>query len=92
MLIDRDRYNSLQRALILGIMLSETLKDALKLQTLQCLKREGLAEREIERVREALMDLDASLDNMKGELKSILTAYKIGDILKKSVNGILEKI
>ena len=92
MLIERDVDIPLRYVLILGIILSDITKDALKLHTLQCLRKVGLAEKDVERVTEALMDLDASLDRIKGELRLIPAVYKTGDTLNKSVNGILEKM
>jgi len=52
--------------LVLAISLSEVIKDALKLQALDRMKRRGMSEEDIERWRGALMDLDAALDQIKG--------------------------
>lgn len=52
--------------LALAISLSEVIKDALKLQAHHGMKRNGLSEEDIERWRSALMDLDAALDQLKG--------------------------
>ncbi|OGO03939.1 MAG: hypothetical protein A2Y60_04085 [Chloroflexi bacterium RBG_13_54_9] len=92
MLIDNNGDDLLRCVWVLGMVLSDIMKDALKLQTLRGLHRKGLAEKEVTRVREALMDLDASLDRMKKEFGLIPSAYMTGDIFHKSADGILEKI
>jgi hypothetical protein len=92
MLIDRNRDDLLQCVLVLGMILSDITKDALKLQTFQRLKREGLAEKEVEPLKEALMDLDASLDRIRGALRLVPAAHQTRDRLNESVNGILEKM
>ena len=46
------------------ICLSEIIKDALKLQTLQPMQQRGLNKEVVERWKLALMDLDAALDRI----------------------------
>jgi len=51
--------------LILAISLSEVIKDALKLQTLHQIKKNGMSEEDMERWCGVLMDLDAVLDQIR---------------------------
>jgi len=78
--------------LALSISLSEVIKDALKLQALHQMKRNGISEEDIERWRGALMDLDAALDQIKGngEVASVLN--RIGDGFDNLVDHILSTI
>ncbi len=50
----------------MAITLSEITKDALKLDRLHRMQQNGVSEEEIERWRVTLMDLDAALDQIKG--------------------------
>ena len=92
MLADLHRDDLLRRVLALVAILSEMMKDALKFQTFRRLEEEGLTEQEIERVREALMDLDAALDRIKGEQKLSPAVYQVRDRLNKRMDGILDTV
>ena len=52
--------------LALAISLSEVIKDALRLQTLDRMRQNGMGDEDVERWRGVLMDLDAALDQIKG--------------------------
>jgi len=75
--------------LALSLSLSEVIKDALKLQALHQMKGSGMREEDIERWRSALMDLDAALDQIKGngEVASVLNRF--GDGFDNLVDHIL---
>jgi len=61
------RQDNLTRGVLaLAITLSEITKDALKLDRLHRMQQNGVSEEEIERWRVTLMDLDAALDQIKG--------------------------
>jgi len=57
----------MQGVLALAISLSRITKDALRLDSLHRMQKNGMSEEEVERWRESLMDLDAALDQIKGD-------------------------
>jgi len=75
--------------LALSISLSEVIKDALKLQTLHRMKRNGISEEDIERWRSALMDLDAALDQIKGNDGAASVLHQLRDGVDNLVDHIL---
>lgn len=64
-----DEERLIRGVLALAISLSEVIKDALKLDCLHRLKQNGVSEEEVERWKNALMDLDQALGNIKGNLR-----------------------
>jgi len=92
MVVSHHKDDLLRCVLVLVIILSEIMKDALKLQTFQRLGEEGLTEKEVERVREALMDLDASLDRIRGDRRLAPAVQQIGGDLNELVAGILNRV
>ena len=75
--------------LALAISLSEVVKDALKLQTLDRMKQDGLREEDIERWRGILMDLDAALDQLKGSDGVSSVIHQLRDGVDTLVDHIL---
>ena len=75
--------------LVLAISLSEVIKDALRLQTLERMRRNGMREADIERWRAALMDLDAALDHIKGSDGVANVFYQLRDGVDSLVDHIL---
>ena len=92
MVVDLREDDLLRGVLVLVVVLSEVMKDTLKFQTFHRLEEEGLSEQEIERVREALMDLDASLDRVRGDQKLSPAVHQIRDCLNKWIDGILDTV
>jgi hypothetical protein len=71
--------DKLARAVIvLAISLSEVIKDALKLQALHQMKHNGMSEEDIERWRGVLMDLDAALDQIRGDDSVSRALHQLG--------------
>lgn len=75
--------------LVLAVSLSEVIKDALKLQTLDRMKQNGMRDEDIERWRSTLMDLDASLDQIKGNDGVANALCQQGDGVDSLVDHIL---
>lgn len=78
--------------LALSISLSEVIKDALKLQALHQMKQNGISEEDIERWRGALMDLDAALDQIKGNGEVASFLNRVGDGFDNLVDHILSTV
>ncbi|MBE0415284.1 MAG: gas vesicle protein K [Dehalococcoidia bacterium] len=73
----------------MAISLSEIIKDALKLQALHQIKQNGVSEEDIERWRGALMDLDAALDQIKGNDGVARSLHQLGHGFNNLVDHIL---
>jgi len=67
MVIEIDEKNLKHGVLGLVIALVEIIKDALKLQAVRRMEGGSLTEEEIERLGQALMDLDAAIEEIKEE-------------------------
>ncbi len=67
MVIDIDEKNLKQGVLGLVIALVEIIKEALKLQAIKRMEGGSLTEEEMERLGQALMDLDAAIEEIKEE-------------------------
>lgn len=75
--------------LVLAISLSEVIKDALKLQTFHRMKQNGMSEEDIERWQGVLMDLDAALDQIKGDDSVAHALHQLGNGFNKLVKHTL---
>jgi hypothetical protein len=82
-----DRLN--RGVLVLAMSLSEVIKDALKLQTLHRMKKNGMNEEDSERWQDVLMDLDAALDQIKGNDSVACALHQLGHGFNKVVNHTL---
>ena len=78
--------------LVLAISLSEIIKDALKLQTLHQIEKNGLSEEEMERWSGVLMDLDAALDQIRGDDCVVRALHQPGHDFSKVVDYILSTV
>ena len=67
MVVDIDEKNLKHGVLGLVIALVEIIKDALKLQAIKRMEGGSLTEEEMERLGEALMELDAAIEEIKKE-------------------------
>jgi len=75
--------------LVLAISLSEVIKDALKLQTIHRMKQNGMSEEDIEGWQGILMDLDAALDQIKGDDSVERALHQLGHGFNKLINHTL---
>ena len=90
-MLDIDENSLKQGVLGLVIALVEIIKDALKTQAFERMEAGSLGEEEINRLGEALMDLDVALDQIKEEHgwpRPSRAARRPGD----SVDEVLEKM
>ena len=92
--IDIDEDNLKHGVLGLVLALVEIIRDALKLQAFKRMEGGSLTEEEIERLGEALMDLDMAIEEIKKEqgvtesVKSVRRGLDsiVDDVLDKMVN------
>ena len=90
--IDIDADNLKHGVLGLVIALVEIIKDALRLQALKRMEGGSLTEQEINRLGEALMDLDTTIEEMKEEQGISESVKSVRDGLDSIVDELLDKI
>ena len=91
-IIDLDEDNFKQGILGLVIALVEIIRDALRLQAFKRMDGESLTEDEIERLGEALLDLDTALDQIKQEHGIADAVQQVRDGLDDVVDEVLDKM
>ena len=91
-IIDLDEDNLKHGVLGLIIALVEIIRDALRLQAFKRMDGGSLAEDEIERLGEALMDLDIALDQIKQETGITDSVQSVRDGLDDIVDEVLDKM
>jgi hypothetical protein len=90
--IDIDEKNLKHGLLGLVIALVEIIKDALRLQALKRMEGGSLTEEEIDRLGQALMDLDAAIEEIKEEQGVGEAVKSVRDGLDNIVDELLDKI
>lgn len=90
--IDIDEKNLKHGILGLVIALVEIIKDALKHQALKRMEGGSLTEEEMNRLGEALMDLDAAIEAMKIEQGITESVKSVRDGLDSMVDELLDKM
>jgi len=90
--IDIDEKNLKHGVLGLVVALVEIIKDALRLQALKRMEGGSLTEEEMERLGEALMDLDTAIEEMKKEQGITESVKSVRDGLDNIVDDVLDKI
>ena len=91
-MLDIDENSLKQGVLGLVIALVEIIKDALKTQAFKRMEAGSLGEEEINRLGEALMDLDVALDQIKEEHGVAETVQSVRDGLDDIVDEVLDKM
>ncbi|MCG2769713.1 MAG: gas vesicle protein K [Anaerolineae bacterium] len=91
-IIDLDENNFKHGILGLVIALVEIIRDALRLQAFKRMDGGSLTEDEIERLGEALLDLDTALDQIKQEHGITDTVQNVRDGLDDVVDEVLDKM
>ncbi len=91
MVINIEENNLKQGILGLIIALVEIVKEALKHQAVKRMEGGNLTDAEIERLGEALMDLDAALEQIKEELGIADSVMSVRDGLDGIVDEVVEK-
>ncbi len=92
MVLDIDERSLKHGLLGLVIALVEIIRDALKLQAMKRMESGRLAEEEVERLGEALMDLDAAIEEMKEEQGVFESVKSIRDGLDEYVDAVLDEM
>lgn len=89
MVLDIDEKSLKHGLLGLVIALVEIIRDALKLQAMKRMEGGRLTEEEVERLGEALMDLDVAIEEMKEEQGISESVKSIRDGLDEYVDDVL---
>ena len=92
MVVHIDENDLKQGVLGLVLALVEIIRDALRLQALRRMESGSLSEQEIERLGEALMELDVAIETIKVELGVAEAVTTIRDGLDQAVSSLLDSI
>ena len=90
--IDIDEDNLKHGVLGLVIALVEIIKDALNLQAMRRMEGGTLSEEEMERLGEALQDLDIAIEEIKKEQGVTESVKSVRDGLDSIVDDVLDKM
>lgn len=90
--IDIDTDNLKHGVLGLVIALVEIIKDVLNLQAIKRMEGGTLSEEEVERLGEALMDLDVAIEEIKKEQGVTESVKSVRDGLDSIVDEVLDKM
>ncbi|MEK7874905.1 MAG: gas vesicle protein K, partial [Pseudomonadota bacterium] len=91
MVVNIDEKSLKHGVLGLVIALVEIIKDALRLQALKRMEGGSLTEAEVERLGEALMELDIAIEEIKQEQGITEAVKSVRDGLDELVDDILNK-
>ncbi len=91
MVIDIDEKNLKHGVLGLVIALVEIIKDTLKLQAVKRMEGGSLTQEEMERLGEALMDLDTAIDEIKQEQGITESVKSVRDGLDNLVDDVIDQ-
>ena len=91
MVVDIDEKNLKHGVLGLVIALVEIINDALKLQAIKRIEGGSLTEEEMERLGEALMDLDRAIEQIKEEQGIIEAVRSVRDGLDDIVDDVINR-
>lgn len=89
--IDIDEDNLKHGLLGLVIALVEIIKDAINLQAMKRMEGGSLTEEEMERLGEALMDLDVAIEEIKKEQGVTESVKSVRDGLDSIVDDVLDR-
>jgi len=92
MVIDIDEDNLKQGVLGLVIALVEVIRDVLRIQAFKRMESGVLSEEEIERLGEALMDLDITIEEIKEEQGITETVKSVRDGLDDLVDNVIDRM
>lgn len=91
-MIDIDADNLKHGVLGLVIALVEIIRDALKIQAFKRMEGGSLKEDEVERLGEALLDLDLAIEQIKQEQGIGQSVQSVREGLDNIVNDVLDQI
>ena len=92
MVVNIDEKNLKHGVLGLVIALVEIIRDALKLQAMKRMEGRSLTEEEMERLGQALMELDAAIEEIKEEQGIIESVKSVRDGLDEVVDDVLDRM
>jgi len=92
MVVDIDEKSLKHGVLGLVIALVEIIRDALNLQAIKRMEGGSLTEEEIERLGQALMELDAAIEEIKQEQGIIESVRSVRDGLDEVVDDVLDRM
>ncbi|NQT73933.1 MAG: gas vesicle protein K [Chloroflexi bacterium] len=92
MVVDIDEKSLKHGVLGLVIALVEIIKDALNLQAMKRMEGGSLTEEEVERLGEALMELDLAIEELKEEQGIMESVKSVRDGLDEMVDDVLDRI
>jgi hypothetical protein len=90
-IVDIDEQNLKHGVLGLVIALVEIIKDTLKLQAVKRMEGGNLTQEEMERLGEALMDLDVAIDEIKQEQGITESVKSVRDGLDNLVDDAIDQ-
>jgi len=92
MVVDIDEKSLKHGVLGLVIALVEIIRDALKLQAMRRMEGGSLTEEEMERLGQALMELDTAIEEIKEEQGIIESVRSVRDGLDEVVDDVLDRM
>ncbi|MCX5994976.1 MAG: gas vesicle protein K [Chloroflexi bacterium] len=92
MVVDIDEKSLKHGVLGLVIAIVEIIRDALKLQAIRRMEGRSLSEEEMERLGEALMDLDTAIEEIKQEQGIFESVKSVRDGLDRIVDDVLDRM
>jgi len=92
MVVDIDEKSLKHGVLGLVIALVEIIRDALNLQAMKRMEGGSLTEEEMERLGQALMELDAAIEEIKQEQGIIESVRSVRDGLDEVVDDVLDRM
>ena len=92
MVVDIDEKSLKHGVLGLVIALVEIIRDALNLQAIKRMEGGSLTEEEMERLGQALMDLDTAIEEIKQEQGIIESVKSVRDGLDEVVDDVLDRM
>jgi len=92
MVVDIDEKNLKHGVLGLVIALVEIISDALNLQAMKRMEGGSLTDEEVERLGEALMELDSAIEGIKEEQGIVEAVKSVRDGLDEIVDDVLDRM
>jgi len=92
MVVDIDEKSLKHGVLGLVIALVEIIRDALNLQAIKRMEGGSLTEEEMERLGQALMDLDTAIEEIKQEQGIVESVKSVRDGLDEVVDDVLDRM
>jgi hypothetical protein len=92
MVVDIDEKSLKHGVLGLVIALVEIIRDALKLQAMKRMEGGSLTEEEMERLGQALMELDTAIEEIKEEQGIVESVRSVRDGLDEIVDDVLDSM